>query len=202
MPSIRYESQIYPQDWSPTLTASDAILRRYGRHCHRSHRRTRTAPPGHGIYLLLGNSRLLPHRLLGVERWGLGLQVRSHGLRWWRACRNRLRHVGSRVLNGPGPTAGEDDVEFPAAQCVVGSARHHSVVVWMVGIQRRKLLWGESEGHYGLLELQSYRNVCRRYVGATRLEACAEVVHGWLVFRVYLGSGGCHASIWLHYSLG
>ena len=209
---------------------TDAILRRHG--CHRDGCGCRTWPPctGHGLHILLGHSRLLPDCLLGVECRRLGLRlvalfmllrlrwvlpngqllyhqltlrsIRCNGLRWRRPRRDRLRFVGSSILNGPRKAPGEDDDEFPTTQRISHHARHRLPLVRLARLQWRLFLWRQLESNDGLLELQPYRHVRCCRLGHSRLEVGTEVVDGRLVLRYHLRSCCGHSCFWLYHPVG
>ncbi len=137
-----------------------------------------------------------------MGRQWLGLQMGSCRLRRRRARRNWFRTVRARVLHGPGPTAGEDDAQFPASQCLPYNARHRLSVVRVARFQWRLLLRCQFEGRHGVLEQQPHCSFRRYRMGDARLEARAQVVHGRMVFRDHLRPGRRDPSLRLHHTVG
>lgn len=132
----------------------------------------------------------------------MGIQIRRHGLRRRGSGRDWLGHVRLGVFHGSGTTARENDGQFPPAQRVVDRAGHHPALVWLVGFQRRLVVWSEPSCGDGVLEFQSVRHVRRGRLGPSGLPTGEEVVHGRLVLGSHLGPGGRNPGVRLHHTVG
>ena len=135
------------------LTFIASILCYYSSHCRWCCCRTWPSHPRHGFHFLLGNTRILPDRMLGMEYQWLGIQIWSPRLRRRWTCRDWIRSFCTCILDGSGETSREDDVEFQTSQRVSNYPRYDSPVVWMVGFQRWIGFRCQSPRCYGLLEL-------------------------------------------------
>jgi len=140
--------------------------------------------------------------MLGMERQWLGLQVRCHGLRRRWTRRNRFWSFCACILDDSRKTSREDDAELPPAQRFVDHSRNRLSVVRMARVQRRFCFRCQPSCYNGLLELQLDCHVRCNYLGSSRLETRSQVVHGRLVFRLYLWFGRCYPRFWIHYTLG
>lgn len=108
-------SEVRRRDWDGQMANNwqlVTILCNNRRNCRRSRCRARSFGSYDGIHLLLGYYCLLSHRLLGMERQWLGIQLRSSRLRRWWSGRNRFGYVCARVFNDLGQETGKNDVEF------------------------------------------------------------------------------------------
>ena len=150
----------------------------------------------------MGNFGLLSDCMLGMECQWMGLQIWCTRLCWWWTCRDWFWSLRPRILHGSGKTTREDDAKLPATQCLTHHSRHHSSMVWLVGIQRWLCLWCKPSRGHGLLELLLGCYVRRRYLVYSGLPTCEEMVHGRLVFRLYLWPRRCHSSIWFYSTVG
>lgn len=73
--SRRSQPRLSPHPRAPVQLLPDGVRVRHRSHSHGRPRRTRSRLPGHALHLHMDNTRLLPHRVLGLERQRLGLQV-------------------------------------------------------------------------------------------------------------------------------
>lgn len=180
----------------------DAILCRHRCHYRRSRCRTWSSHSHDGLHLDLGYYRVLPRRLLGLERQRMVLQVGWTGLRRWRPRRDRIRNVCPRLLDGSGSSPGEDDAEFPPAQRVADHPRYRLPVVRLVGFQRWLRFRCQPSCYRCLLEQQLDCHVRRHDLGSPRLASCPQVVHGRLVLRLHLGTRRCYSRFRFHHPMG
>lgn len=150
----------------------------------------------------MGNFGLLSNCMLGMECQWMGLQIWCSRLCWRRTRRDWFWSLRPRILHGAGKTTREDDAELPATQRLTHHPRHHSSMVWLVRIQRWLCFWCKPSCGYGLLELLLGCYVRCRYLVYSGLPTCKEMVHGRLVFRLYLWPRRCYASIWFHPTMG
>ena len=137
-----------------------------------------------------------------MEHQRLGLQIWCLGLCWWRARRDRLRHVCTCLLSCAGQASGENDGQLSTPQRLVDRVGDRLLVVRMVGIQWWLSIRRQPESCASLLEHQFDCHVRRRDLVNLGLEISEEMVDGRMVLRSHLRACRCHSCIWLLHRLG